>query len=357
VALVVTREGYPLGYEVFDGNRTDVTTVGAIVEKMEGQYGKAQRVWVVDRGMVSTGTLALLGSEGRRYLAGAPKGLLNEVSGELGKTDGWETLPSGVEVRAVPSPDGTETWVICRSAARRAKEEAILDRFVKRVEESLTTMARVLERARKRWERSVVERRIGRVLERNHRASGAFRISVREDAERASGLRLEWSRDAAWMAAAQARAGCYVLRTNVEGETAASLWPMYMQLTDVEAAFRTAKTDLLIRPIWHQIERRVQGHILFSFLAYAMWKTLEGWMERAGLGRGSARTLLAELRRLKAMDVVLPTSTGRKVRLRCVPRPAPALAALLDRMGLVVPHRLGRPAWVPMPETGIKHVV
>ena len=357
VALVVTREGYPLGYEVFDGNRTDVTTVGEIVTTMEEQYGKAERVWVMDRGMVSAATLALLRAEGRRYLVGTPKAQLKAVAGELTATEGWETLPSGVEVRRVRSPDGEETWVVCRSASRRAKEAAIHGRFLERIERRLTALAAGLARARKRREGSEVERRIGRILAENRRAAQAVRVEVKECPERPSGLVVEWSRDPGWTAWAKASEGCYVLRTNLAGETAGSLWRMYMQLTEAEAAFRTGKSDLAIRPIWHQIERRVQGHILFSFLAYALWKTLEGWMERAGLGRGSVRTLVDEVRRVKACDVVLPTSTGRSVRVRCVTRPEAPLAALLDRLDLVLPERLGRPTWVPAPKPVGAHVV
>jgi hypothetical protein len=307
--------------------------------------------------MVSAETLALLGAEGRRYLVGTPKSLVKAVAEQVTETEGWETLPSGVEMRAVPSPDGRETWVLCRSAARRAKEEAIQERFRRRIEERLTRLAKALERGRQAHDRSVIERRIGRILAENRRAAPGFRIEVKSCPERASGLVLAWSRDPEWVGWAQRSAGCYLLRTNVVGETAVSLWRMYLQLTEVEGAFRTGKADLAIRPIWHQIERRAKGHILFSFLAYALWKTLEGWMERAGLGRGSVRTLVEELRRVKACDVVLPTSAGRSVRVRCVTRPEPALRALLDRLDLALPERLGRPTWVPAPATAKAHVV
>ena len=138
---------------------------------------------------------------------------------------------------------------------------------------------------------------------------------------------------------------------------------MYIQLTDVEEVFRTEKTELAIRPIWHQLEKRVQAHVLFSFLAYAMpgasapdvgparcagWKTLQTWMERSGLGRG-ARTVIEEFARIKAADVVLPTTAGRDVMLTCVTRPDKAQAAIIERLGLELPERLGRPRWVRVP--------
>ena len=163
-----------------------------------------------------------------------------------------------------------------------------------------------------------------------------------------SGLRLSWSRVKEWGDWAALSEGCYLLRTNVTGKTPGELWRTYIQLTDVEEAFRTQKSELRIRPIWHQLDHRVQAHILFSFLAYALWKTLQTWMERAGLGRG-ARTVIEELARIKATDVILPTTTGRELRLSCVTRPDGAQRALIDRLGLVLPERLGRPAWVRRP--------
>jgi hypothetical protein len=138
------------------------------------------------------------------------------------------------------------------------------------------------------------------------------------------------------------------LRTNLTGRTPEDLWRTYIQLTDAEEAFRTEKTELNIRPIWHQLEKRVEAHVLFSFLAYAMWKTLQTWMERSGLGRG-ARTVIEEFAKVKAADVILPTSAGREVRLTCVTRPDDGQRALIDRLGLELPQRLGRPRWVRAP--------
>jgi hypothetical protein len=142
--------------------------------------------------------------------------------------------------------------------------------------------------------------------------------------------------------------GCYLLRTNLSGETPEELWKTHIQLTDVEEVFRAEKTELAIRPIWHQLEKRVRARVLFSFLAYAMWKTLQAWMERSGLGRG-ARTVTEESAKIKAADVVLPTTAGRDVKLTCVTRPDKAQAAIIERLGLELPERLGRPRWVRVP--------
>ena len=207
-----------------------------------------------------------------------------------------------------------------------------------------------LRRAKRPRDKGKIERRIGRLLEKNTRAAKAFKVELLEDADRAAGLKLRYRSVKKWADWAALSEGCYLLRTNLSGRTPKELWRTYIQLTDVEEVFRTEKSELNIRPIWHQMEKRVQAHVLFSFLAYAMWKTLQTWMERSGLGRG-ARTVIEELARIKAADVILPTSAGREVRLTCVTRPDKAQAAIIDRLGLELPERVGRPRWVHAPET------
>ena len=152
-------------------------------------------------------------------------------------------------------------------------------------------------------------------------------------------MRLDWRAQPELDDWARWSEGCYVLRTNVTDWTPDELWRTYVQLTDAEAAFRIQKSELGIRPVWHQRADRVQAHILVCFLAYVLWKTLEQWQRRAGLGQ-SPRTILDELKRIQSTDVVLPTEAGRELRLRCVVRPDAAQAALLDRLGLDLPERL-----------------
>ncbi len=348
IGLVVTREGFPVGYEVFGGNRPDVTTLEEIVEMMEARYGAIGRIWVLDRGIASEDNLAFLRSRGARYLVGTPRTMLRRFERHLLEED-WEEVREGIEVKLLPSPDGAETFVLCRSADRVAKERAIHERFVTRIETALVRLAASLQRARKRRDRGTIERQLGRLLGKNSRAAGAFRIEVREAPEAPSGLRLVWTRETAWEAWAAASEGCYLLRTNVTDLSAPELWRTYIQLTEAEAAFRTAKSDLRVRPIWHQKDRRVEAHILFSFLALALWRTLQAWMEHVGLGRGP-RTLIEELARIKAVDVLLPTTAGRTVRLCCISRPDAAQQAILDRLCLRLPERLGRPRWHGPPQ-------
>ncbi len=339
IALVVTREGLPLGYEVFAGNRVGVTTVEEIVTTMEARYGEAERIWVMDRGMVSEDNLDFLRGEGRRYLVGTVKSDLRRFAKELAEKRDWKEVREGLEVKLVPSPDGQETFVLCRSQDRREKEKAMHARFAARIDAGLASLRRRVENSTKKLDRGPVERQIGRLLQRNSRAAGKYDVRVVERAEHASGIDVIVKFREDWSEWADLSEGAYVLRTNVAAWTPEELWRTYIQLTDAEAAFRIHKSDLSIRPIWHQHAERVQAHILVCFLAYVLWKTLEQWQKRAGLG-DSPRTVLDEIRRIQSQDVVLPLADGRDLRLRCVVRPDRSQALLLQRLGLDVPSRL-----------------
>lgn len=341
IALVVTRGGMPLGYEVFAGNRADATTVKEIVGTMEARYGTANRVWVMDRGMTSAENLAWLRQTGRRYLIGTPKSDLRKWGSQISDSKDWMTVRDGIEVKLCPGPEGRETFVLCRSAQRREKEKAMHEHFVARVEQGLQSLQRRLQRARKPLKRDDVQRQIGRLLQRNTRAAGRYRIELLDDVQHPAGLRLDFSSQPDWDHWANYSEGCYILRTNVADWDSETLWRTYIQLSEAEAAFRVHKTELSVRPIWHHRADRVQAHILVCFLAYVLWKTLEQWQSRAGLGN-SPRTILDELADIQSNDVVLPLANDhhREIRLRCVVRPDRDQAVLLDRLGLHLPERL-----------------
>ncbi len=344
IALVVTREGMPLGYELFAGNRHDVTTLEEVVECMERRFGLAQRIWVMDRGMTSAENLAWLQKTGRRYLIGAAKSELRKWVRAIAEADDWQSVREGVEVKLCRGPDSQETFVLCRSLERRGKEQAMHTRFAKRIEQGLAKLARRIEHARRPLDCGKLERQIGRLLERNARAAGRYLIDLEPAPARPAGVRLEWSARPQWDEWARHSEGCYVLRTNITDWDAEQLWRAYIQLSQAEAAFRIHKSELSLRPIWHQREDRVQAHILVCFLAYVLWKTLEQWQSRARLGN-SPRTILDELGRIQSTDVVLPLAEdpSRKLRIRCVVRPDQAQALLLDRLGLRLPERLRPP--------------
>ena len=344
IGLVVTRDGMPLGYEVFAGNRTDVTTVEEIVSTMERRYGQASRVWVMDRGMTSAENIAWLQSSERHYLIGTSKSELKSFAPQLADAADWRQVRDGVEAKVCAGPDGSETFLLVRSADRQQKERAMQARFCERIETALARLHARIARARNPIDRNATERQIGRLLGRNSRAAARYAIRLVDDPATAAGLRLEWSARSEWDDWSRHSEGCYLLRTNLRDWTSEALWRTYIQLSEAEAAFRIHKSELSIRPIWHQREDRVLAHILVCFLAYAMWKTLEQWQSRAGLGN-SPRTILQELGAIQSTDVVLPTATPpqRELRLRCIVRPDRAQAALLQRLGLSLPERLRMP--------------
>jgi transposase len=333
IGLVVSREGFPLGYELFAGNRTDVTTVEEIIELMEGRYGKAKRIWVMDRGMVSEENMGLLTKEDRRYILGTQRGQLKKHEGELLKTD-WQEVQSGLEVKRVDSPDGKEVFILCRSRDRAEKEKAIHDRFEQRIEEALIRMAQSCEK--RRYQVNVIERRMGRLLERNSRAAGLF--DVRVEKGETGEAKIIWTKREQWRQWSRLSEGCYMLRSNIRDWTPEELWKAYIQLTEAEEAFRIHKSDLSIRPIWHQKEERVRAHILVCFLAYVLWKTLGRLCRQAGLG-DEPRKVFQELSQIKLTDVILPTRNGKEIKLRCVETPSRHQMILLQRLKLNLPRR------------------
>src|SRR5262245_13645031 len=337
IGLVVSRDGYPLGYEVFAGNRNDGTTLREIVTRMEDVYGRHGRIWVLDRGMVSEAHLDWLKARGSRYIVGTPRSRLKQFAGSV-RHGAWEVLREGLEVQRCADGAGVETFILCRSAARARKEQAMRERFVARIVAGLRKIRAACRR--RRCEPGKIERRVGRLLGKNTRAAGLFRVVVETGPD--GGARIRWRRRGTAHAWARLSQGCYVLRSNVADWDADELWRAYMHLTDAEAAFRIQKTDLRVRPVWHQRAGRVQAHLLVCFLAYALRKTLEGWMARAGLGN-SPTTVLEELGRIQSTDVVAPTTNGRTIRLRCVVRPDKAQSVLLNHLGLKLPQRLRLP--------------
>jgi transposase len=354
IGLVVTEDGMPLGHEVFDGNTHDSKTLETIVQAMEAKYGQAQRIWVVDRGMVSEANLRFLRDRGGSYLVGTPKALLRQFEQHLTEKD-WQEVQEGMEVKLVAGPDGQEVFVLARSRDRRQKEQAMHQRFRERLEGALQKMQQSAATGRLK-DLALAQRRWGRLQQRYWRATRAFEVKITAlDPPRGKEkIEITYSHNTQWNDWTALSEGCYLLRTNLTGVDAPTLWKRYIQLTEAEWAFRITKDELVIRPIWHQKSERVKAHILVCFLAYALWKTLGQWMQRSGLGE-APRTLLLELAKIKSGDVVLPVrrpahlSKGdqapapqRVVRLRCVTAPDEAQKVLLHRLGLTLPQRLRR---------------
>jgi transposase len=334
LALIVNREGFPLSYETFDGNRADVTTLEAVLRMVERKHGQARRVWVFDRGIVSEENLEALRRRGGRYLVGTPRAKLKQFEREL-LEDGWRQVRPAVEVKLVPTPQGEETYILCRSTARQEKEQAIRSRFSARMERALRALAQRVA-AGKLKDRHKIERRLGGIQARYPQVADLYRIEV---VEQQDGLRVEWKRRAGRQIWQQVREGAYLLRTNLPDTDPQQLWTSYIQLTEAEATFRALKSELSLRPIFHQLESRAKAHILVAFLGYAMWVTLKHllWRGRSNLSPGRALDLLS---RLHSADIVLPTTEGREIRLRRITTPTTEQQALLDQLGLELPKRL-----------------
>lgn len=345
IGLVVTEEGFPLGYEIFAGNTHDSKTVQTVIKALEKKYGSLNRIWVMDRGMVSEENLKFLRARGGKYIVGTPKAMLRDFERHLTEQD-WTQAQEGVEVKLVAAPDGEETFLLARSADRRAKELAMHEKFSARLEAGLKKIQAAAVAGRLK-DVAVAGERLGRLKQQNWRASHAFDVKIQKLSTPRDKQELEvtWQRNAKFGDSSQLADGCYLLRSNLTGIDAATLWKRYIQLTEAEWAFRITKDELQIRPIWHHREERVKAHILVCFLAYAMWKTLAGWMQRAGLG-DAPRTLLYDLAKIKSGDIVLSAKTHageeKTIRLRQVTEPDDAQTVLLHRLGLTLPRRLQR---------------
>jgi transposase len=333
IALIVNAEGFPLSYETFDGNRADVSTLEAVMRMVERKYGRARRVWVFDRGIVSEENLAALRRRNGQYLVGTPRSKLKQFEAELLAGD-WERVRDDVEVKRVAMPGGEETYVLCRTTARREKEKAIRSRFSAQMEKALGRLAQRVA-AGKLKDHGKIERRLGRIEARYPSVADLYQMQL---AETDSGLRLDWQMLPERRTWQETREGAYLLRTNLQAESAAELWTKYMQLTEAEAAFRALKSALSIRPLFHQLEPRVKAHILVAFLGYALWVTLKHLLQRKQSPLTPAR-VLALLATVQSADIVLPTTDGREIRLRRVTTPSPEQNAVLQLLGITLPQR------------------
>ena len=335
IALVATEEGLPLFYEVFDGNRTDVTTVEDIVEAMEKLYGKANRIWVMDRGMVSEENLEFLRGRNGFYLVGTPKSQLRHFERELLEKD-WQEVQAGVEVKLCEEEG--ELFILCRSEGRKEKDRAIVRRFEKRIETRLEKLKKQIEKGKLK-QASGIERRIGKILGQNTRAQSLFEVRL-EKTKTGKTLRIQKNETKRqW---AELSEGCYLLRTNYrDKKDPKDLWKTYIQLTEVEETFRMLKSEMNIRPVFHRNQERVQAHIFVCFLALVMYRTLSQWMQASGIGN-SPRKLIQELANIHSLDVVLPLQEGPELRLRCVSQPEKTQQILLDRLKIYPPKRINR---------------
>ncbi len=327
IALVVTPEGFPLSYEVFDGNRADVTTLDEMIDAVERKHGHARRVWVFDRGIVSEKNLETLRRRGGSYLVGTPRAALKAYQARLLEGD-WQSVSGEVEVQLIA--EAQETYVLARSHARAQKEKAMRVRVVRGLMRDLIGLRRLIRNGRLKDPDKVLLR-LGGLAERYPQAWRYVEIKV-------EGLVLRWRWDREALRLAQSRDGAYLLRTNLQGSDPAALWRQYVQLTEVEAVFRALKSDLAIRPIWHFTPKRVEAHILVAFLGYCLWVCLKAKL-RASAPSLSPWQLLDQFARIQMVEVWFQLRQGGCICLERITQPEPVQAALIDQLGWKLPKQ------------------
>lgn len=348
IALIVNSEGFPFSYETFDGNRADVSTMETILRMVERKYGQARRIWVMDRGVVSEENLAAIRQRRGQYLVGTPRSQMKQFEAELLKDD-WTRVRPEVEVKQVAISQGEETYILCRTTSRKEKEKAIRKRFSTRMELALQRLQKTIAAGRLK-DRHKMERRLGKIQARHSQVNDLFEVTLRDTPE---GVRLFWEIKKERKTWRDLREGAYMLRTNLTAGSTEELWSKYMQLTEAEASFRALKSELSIRPLFHQKEPRVKAHVMVAFLGYALWVTLKHLLKQrptivprpSASGVDNAESLspmkaLALLSTLQSADIVLPTTDGREIRLRRVTEPSTEQKSLLHQLGLSLPERL-----------------
>jgi transposase len=348
IALIVNNEGFPFSYETFDGNRADVSTMETILRMVERKYGKARRIWVFDRGIVSEENLAAIRKRDGQYLTGTPRSQMKQFEAELLQDD-WTRVRPEVEVKKVAIPQGEETYILCRTSGRQEKEKAIRNRFSNRMETALKGLEKAIATGRLK-DRNKMERRLGKIQARHPQVNDLYDLALRDTPE---GVRLFWQIKEDRKSWRESREGAYLLRTNLKAETAEELWSKYMQLTEAEASFRALKSELSIRPLFHQLEPRVKAHVMVAFLGYALWVTLKHLLKRrpaivpktSASGVENAQPLspmraIALLSTLQSADIVLPTTDGREIRLRRITEPTAEQKSLLQQLGISLPEHL-----------------
>lgn len=322
IALVVTPDGLPLAYEVMRGNTRDCTTLQAFLDKIEAQYGKAQRVWCMDRGVPTEAVLAVMRDSDPpvQYLVGTPKGRLTRLEKQLIALP-WQEARKGVQVKLLDE-DG-ELYVFVQSDDRVAKERAMRRRQLKRLWKRLGEIA-AMEIPRKEL--------LMKLGAARSQAPGAWRLV---DVDTDSAI-FSYSLNRTRLRVQRRREGRYLLRTNMTSQDPALLWQYYVQLVSVEQAFKNLKDDLAIRPVFHQLEQRIEAHIFVSFLAYCLYITLQRRLHPLAPGL-TARSALEKFAAVQMIDVCVPTNDGRELRLTRYTQPEAELQLLLSRMNLTLP--------------------
>lgn len=353
LAMVVTPDGFPVYHQVFAGNMNDATAFPDIVETMESRFGKAQRVWVLDRGIASQKNLDYLRERSQSFLVGTPRTRLSEFENELCTSD-WRYVRPHVEVKSVER-DG-QTYVLARSIKRRLKEKAMRKRQLLGFHKDLKSLSHRVSAGRLKDADKAVEN-VGRIRERWPKASRFADVEVKRD-EKGNATAVSWIYKRDKLRLALGRDGAYLLLSDKTDWTAEDLWRTYIQLTRAEDAFRTMKTNLQLRPMWHHKSDRIEAHVFVCVLAYALWKALAHMLTHAGLKTRirkkdpenpeddpkdrpmSPAVALKFMHDVQIGDILLETVEGRKLRLRRIARPNSDQAEIIAGLGLKLQERI-----------------
>jgi len=331
IALVVTPRGFPLAYEVMEGNTSDRTTLHDFLEKIESLYGKARRVWMMDRGIPKEEVLAEMRAPGREtfYLVGTPRGKIKQYEKRWLELP-WCKVRESVEVKLFA--EAGEMYVLAKSDGRRAKEMAIRRKKLARLLRKLRAMRRSCP------SRDPLLMRIGAAKTEAGRAFGFVRITLPPEGQEITRQNFTFRLDKRKLEQAELRDGHYLLRTNLTGEDPAVLWDRYIQLTQIEMAFKCLKSELGLRPLYHQLEHRVEAHILVAFLAYCLMVTLKNRLQAHAPGL-TAGGVLEKLATIQMLDVWFPTTDGRWLVMPRYTEPEPGQALLLHKLKLRLPSQ------------------
>jgi len=325
IALIVTPEGFPLSYEVMGGGTADSTTLSGFLDRIEQRYGRASRIWVMDRGVPTEDSLAKMRSIGASYLVGTPKGRLTKLEqGFLNKP--WAKVRDGVQVKRLATDE--DVYVLAQSDARIDKERGMRRKRLRRYIERLKALQG------QSLTRDQLLMKLGAAKHDAGRAAGLVKVTWPKDAS--STASLEFSLDRDRLRQVRRREGRYLLRTNLTAHEPDALWTFYIQLTEVEQAFKEIKHDLAIRPIFHKTGERIEAHIFVAFLAYCLQVTLKAKL-RALAGGTTPREVLAKFKSMQMVDVHLPTTDGRELTLSRYTQPEPEHRMLLDQLRLSLP--------------------
>ncbi len=329
IALVITPEGFPLAYEVLDGNTSDRTTLRGFLEKIEARYGRARRVWVMDRGIPTEEVLAEMRDPQREvfYLVGTPRSKIQQYEKKWLDLP-WQKVRESVEVKLFAEQG--ELFVLAKSEGRQAKETAMRRKRLARLLRKLRAMRRSCP------PRDQLLLRLGAAKEKAGRAYSFVRIQLPKQSEAVTRQSFTFALDKDKLKKAELRDGHYLLRSNLVGQDPAVLWERYVQLTQIEATFKALKSELGIRPIYHQLEHRMEAHILVAFLAYCLSVTLKQRLQALAPGL-TPRALLEKLATIQMLDVCFPTTDGRWLVMPRYTQPEPDQQILLHQLKLSLP--------------------